>query len=83
VGIWKRGAQAGLKTAWTLGKIIFPITFILTILQFTPVLPWVTELIAPFMRLIGLPGEAAIPLSVECVLLSSRHTRQRLLKQML
>lgn len=68
MGIWKRGAQAGLKTAWTLGKIIFPITFILTILQFTPVLPWVTELIAPFMRLIGLPGEAAIPLVLGNVL---------------
>jgi len=62
VGIWKRGTQAGLKTAWTLGKIIFPITLLLTILQFTPVLPWVTNAIAPLMQLIGLPGEAAIPL---------------------
>ncbi|WP_342528473.1 nucleoside recognition domain-containing protein [Chryseomicrobium sp. FSL W7-1435] len=62
MGIWKRGTQAGLKTAWTLGKIIFPITLLLTILQFTPVLPWVTNAIAPLMQLIGLPGEAAIPL---------------------
>ncbi len=62
MGILKRGVQAGLKTAWTLGKIIFPITLLLTILQFTPVLPWVTKAIAPLMQLIGLPGEAAIPL---------------------
>lgn len=62
MGILKRGVQAGLKTAWTLGEIIFPITLLLTILQFTPVLPWVTKAIAPLMQLIGLPGEAAIPL---------------------
>lgn len=62
MGTWKRGTQAGLKTAWTLGKIIFPITFILIILQYTPVLPWVVQVIAPLMGLIGLPGEAAIPL---------------------
>lgn len=62
MGTWKRGTQAGLKTAWTLGKIIFPITFILIILQYTPVLPWVVQMIAPLMGLIGLPGEAAIPL---------------------
>ena len=31
----KRGLLAGLKTTWTLGKIIFPVTLIVTILQYT------------------------------------------------
>ncbi|TQR19975.1 nucleoside recognition domain-containing protein [Psychrobacillus vulpis] len=58
----KRGLMAGLKTTWTLSKIIFPITLLIVILQYTPVLPWVIDLISPFMGLLGLRGEAAIPL---------------------
>lgn len=58
----KNGIKAGLLTTWTLGKIIFPITLIVTILQFTPVLPFIIELVAPLMGLFGLSGEAAIPL---------------------
>ncbi|MGJ9457600.1 nucleoside recognition domain-containing protein [Oceanobacillus sp. CF4.6] len=61
-GILYRGLQQGFNTTWTLGKVIFPITLIVTILQFTPVLPWIIRLLAPVMGLIGLPGEAAVPL---------------------
>ena len=42
--------------------MIFPITFIVAFLQHTPVLPWVIDLIAPFMSIFGLSGDAAIPL---------------------
>ena len=56
------GLIAGLRTTWMLGKIIFPVTFLVTILQYTPILPWIIELISPAMGLIGLPGDAAIPL---------------------
>ncbi|WP_391116947.1 nucleoside recognition domain-containing protein [Psychrobacillus sp. L3] len=62
MGIIKRGLFAGLKTTWALSKIIFPITLIVVILQYTPVLPWIIQFITPFMELIGLRGEAAIPL---------------------
>jgi hypothetical protein len=58
----KNGLKAGLKTSWTLGKIIFPITLIITMLQFTPVLPFIINLVSPLMSLFGLSGEAAIPL---------------------
>lgn len=61
-GILTRGFQQGISTLWTLGKVIFPVTLIVTILQFTPVLPWLIEVVEPIMRLIGLPGEAAVPL---------------------
>ncbi|WP_264739569.1 nucleoside recognition domain-containing protein [Cytobacillus firmus] len=58
----KRGLMAGLKTTWTLGKVIFPVTLIVALLQHTSVLPWVIKLITPLMNLIGLSGDAAIPL---------------------
>ncbi|MFE8696551.1 nucleoside recognition domain-containing protein [Cytobacillus sp. FJAT-53684] len=58
----KRGIKVGLKTTWTLGKIIFPVTLIVALLQHTPVLPWVIKLITPLMNVIGLSGDAAIPL---------------------
>ncbi len=61
-GIVYRGFQQGMTTTWTLGKVIFPITLLITILQFTPVLPWVIEMLTPVMGLLGLSGEAAVPL---------------------
>ncbi len=64
----KRGLLVGLQTTWTLGKIIFPITLIVTILGYTPVLEWLAGLLAPVMGWIGLPGEAAIPLVLGNVL---------------
>lgn len=57
-----RGVKQGLDVTWTLSKVIFPITVLVTILQFTPVLPWIVNLLTPMMRLIGLSGEAAVPL---------------------
>ncbi|SET10271.1 Nucleoside recognition [Oceanobacillus limi] len=61
-GILFRGLKEGLKTTWTLGKVIFPITLLVTILQHTPVLPWIIDKISPIMSLLGLSGEAAVPL---------------------
>ncbi|MUK89100.1 hypothetical protein GMD78_12015 [Ornithinibacillus sp. L9] len=61
-GILLRGLQEGLKTTWTLGKVIFPITLLVTIIQHTPVLPWIIDKISPIMGLLGLSGEAAVPL---------------------
>ncbi|WP_164668124.1 nucleoside recognition domain-containing protein [Virgibacillus doumboii] len=61
-GILYRGLQQGLKVTWMLGKVIFPITLLVTILQYTPILPWIVEQISPLLGLIGLSGEAAVPL---------------------
>ncbi|WP_346243425.1 nucleoside recognition domain-containing protein [Shouchella clausii] len=68
MGMVKRGLLSGLSTTWTLGKIIFPVTLIVTLLGYTPLLDWLAKLIAPLMGLIGLPGEAAIPLVIGNVL---------------
>ncbi|EZH66431.1 membrane protein [Bacillaceae bacterium JMAK1] len=58
----KNGLRSGIKTTWMLAKIIFPITFLITVLSHTPVLDWIARQIAPVMGWLGLPGEAAIPL---------------------
>ncbi|GGA67359.1 nucleoside recognition domain-containing protein [Ornithinibacillus halotolerans] len=67
-GMLIRGLNQGLQTTWALGKVIFPITLIITILQYTPVLPWLIEWISPLMGLIGLSGEAAVPIVLGNVL---------------
>ncbi|WP_209121427.1 nucleoside recognition domain-containing protein [Alkalihalobacillus sp. BA299] len=68
MGTLQRGLLVGLQTTWTLGKIIFPITLIITILGYTPVLEWVAQWLSPVMGWIGLPGDAAIPLLLGNVL---------------
>ncbi|WP_096156643.1 nucleoside recognition domain-containing protein [Bacillus sp. FJAT-45066] len=60
----KDGLKVGLHTTWTLGKVIFPITILVGVLQHTPVLQFIIDFIAPFMGIFGLSGEAAIPLVV-------------------
>lgn len=67
-GTLAKGLKTGLMTTWTLGKVIFPITLVVNILQFTPVLPWVIALISPIMGIFGLSGDAAIPLVIGNVL---------------
>ncbi|WP_096190222.1 nucleoside recognition domain-containing protein [Evansella halocellulosilytica] len=64
----KKGLLVGLQTTWTLGKIIFPITLIVTILSQTVVMDWLTTMLSPLMGYIGLTGEAAIPLVLGNVL---------------
>ncbi|MCO4852953.1 nucleoside recognition domain-containing protein [Bacillus vallismortis] len=60
--IFLAGLAAGLQTTWTLGKVIFPVTLLVTLLQHTPVMDWLIRLITPVMGLFGLSGEATIPL---------------------
>jgi hypothetical protein len=68
LGSLKRGLLVGLQTTWTLGKIIFPITLLVTIIGHTPLLDWLARILSPIMSLIGLSGEAAIPLVLGNVL---------------
>lgn len=62
------GFRNGWQTTWILGKVIFPVTLIVTLLSFTPLLDWVVRVCQPFMGWLGLPGEAAIPLVIANVL---------------
>ncbi|WP_257351747.1 nucleoside recognition domain-containing protein [Pseudalkalibacillus decolorationis] len=60
----KKGILVGLETTWTLGKVIFPITLLVTILSQTPIMDWLVKLAEPLMSWIGLSGEAALPLVI-------------------
>jgi hypothetical protein len=54
------GLRAGLGTLWFLLRIIVPVTFIVALLEWSGALAWIAALLSPAMRLIGLPGEAAL-----------------------
>ncbi|WP_425449677.1 nucleoside recognition domain-containing protein [Dethiothermospora halolimnae] len=65
VNIWrtiKNGFMNGLKTTWMLTKIVVPVYFFVTFLGYTPVLDWISDILAPIMGIVGLPGEASIVL---------------------
>jgi len=59
---WKKGFRSGVETTWRLGKVIFPITLFITILQHTPLIDWIVRLFTPVMSLFGLSGDAALVL---------------------
>lgn len=59
---FKNGIISGLKTTWVLAKIMIPVYFFVTLLSYTPVLEWISKLLAPVMNIVGLPGEAALAL---------------------
>ncbi|HOB11965.1 MAG TPA: nucleoside recognition domain-containing protein [Syntrophomonadaceae bacterium] len=57
-----RGTKNGLLITWELARVVIPVFFCVTILKYTPVLPWISQHMVPIMKLLGLPGEAALPL---------------------
>jgi hypothetical protein len=59
---FKKGIRSGLQTTWALGKIIFPITLLVTIISHTAIIQWLMKALTPMMSWIGLPGDAAIPI---------------------
>ncbi len=61
---WREGLESGLRTTWELGKIIFPVTVAVSILQYTALYDALLSGLKPVMVLVGLPGEAAIPLAL-------------------
>lgn len=59
---WRSGLLAGLRTAWKLGRIIFPVTLAVSLLRYTAVYDFLLSGLTPVMRLFGLPDEAAVAL---------------------
>lgn len=55
-----KGLLKGLDTTWSLAKIIFPITIIVGILKYTPIIEILTKVLAPLMGIFGLSGDSAI-----------------------
>ncbi len=57
---WKRGFADGLKTAFTLLKVVLPVFAVIKVLEHTPVIGWLSKVFDPVMWVVGLPGEAAL-----------------------
>ena len=68
IDTFKRGIHKGLSTTWVLSKVVVPIYVAVTFLSFTPLLEKIADLCAPFMKYLGLPGEASLALVVGNVL---------------
>ncbi|MBX6394462.1 MAG: hypothetical protein IRY98_01880, partial [Alicyclobacillaceae bacterium] len=64
----RRGLRQGFLTTWELGKVIVPVTGIVTLLKHTPVIEWVVALFSPVLGWVGLSGQAAVPLALAFVL---------------
>jgi hypothetical protein len=54
------GVRSGLRTAWELAVIVVPIYWGVTILKHTAVMPALAHALAPAMKFLLLPGEAAV-----------------------
>lgn len=61
---WRNGLWSGLRTTWELGKVVFPVTVAVSILQYTVLYDVMLSGLTPVMGVIGLPSEAAIPLAL-------------------
>ncbi|WP_142288195.1 nucleoside recognition domain-containing protein [Bacillus sp. EAC] len=68
MGTLRSGLLVGLQTSWKIGKIIFPISFILMIIKETALMDWFVNLLEPLMSFIGLKGDAALVLVLGNVL---------------
>ncbi|HPM10195.1 MAG: nucleoside recognition domain-containing protein [Bacteroidales bacterium] len=56
----RAAAPGALKTAWWLVKIMFLVSFVITLLKYLGVISWLSGLLTPFFSNFGLPGEAAL-----------------------
>lgn len=59
-----RGFLYSLQITWELSKVIVPAFIIVTLLRHTFVFGLLADLGQPFMKLVGLSGEAAMPLVI-------------------
>jgi hypothetical protein len=62
------GLKAGLQTFWELARVMIPAYGITLVLERLGVIQWLAHLARPLMALLGLPGDAAVPLMVGYVL---------------
>lgn len=60
----KLGIKDGVETTWELAKVIVPVYFVITFLKYTPVIDWMVTMFEPVTLLLGLPGEATMPIVI-------------------
>ncbi|KJS22809.1 MAG: hypothetical protein VR72_04635 [Clostridiaceae bacterium BRH_c20a] len=60
----KLGIKDGVETTWELAKVIVPVFFVITFFKHTPVIGWMVTMFEPITLLLGLPGEATMPIVI-------------------
>lgn len=55
------GIIKGLRTVLMLLKILIPIYLLVVLIKYSPVMPWLSEVAAPVMKIFRLPPDAAVP----------------------
>jgi len=58
------GVKTGLRTTLSLAKVVFPVCAVVSMLEKTVVMEWITGILTPVMGIVGLPGHAAIPMAI-------------------
>jgi len=58
------GVKAGLQTFWELARVMIPAYGLTLVLERLGVIEWLAHLARPLMSVLGLPGDAAVPLMV-------------------
>jgi Fe2+ transport system protein B len=56
------GVVAGLQTFWDLAKVMIPAYGVTLALEHLGVIGWLANIARPLMAVLGLPGDAAVPL---------------------
>jgi hypothetical protein len=64
----RMGVKAGLQTFWELARVMIPAYGATLVLERLGVIEWLARAARPLMSLLGLPGDAAVPLVVGYVL---------------
>ena len=57
---WKNGFSDGVRTSYSLLKIVIPVFAVVKVMEHTPVIGWISEIFDPLMHFMGLPGGAAL-----------------------
>jgi hypothetical protein len=62
------GIKAGVQTFWALARVMIPAYGATLVLERLGVIEWLARAARPLMSLLGLPGDAAVPLVIGYVL---------------
>lgn len=58
----KDGTVKGIKTGIMLLKIMLPVYFVVVLIKYSPIMPWLQGMFEPSMSLFRMPGNAIVPI---------------------
>jgi spore maturation protein SpmB len=61
-GFLRQSIQKSIRVSWTILVIMIPVSLVMTILQYTGVLKYLSWILSPVMKIVSLPAEASFAL---------------------